>query len=112
MSVANYQNSVDTGAVRVRRSEIIDRIDKFPSVTLDEEPWGQIAAQARAQTHDAPVLIVEPDDAERLTRGAQVLLRDRDGKRLAILHLAEIVEINAYESALIGEIEPITFGHD
>jgi ATP sulfurylase len=98
-----------------RRNEIIDRIEKYPSITLTPQQWADIATIVGA---DYPLdrfigaaeffsiiehgrlldgsiltrpmlLLVDEENAEKLDIDLEILLRDRNGKNLAILHLKE-----------------------
>lgn len=109
-----------------RRDEIIDRIEQFPTLSLNQRQWSDIELIANGGyspltgfltekeyasiihtgrltnglAWTIPILLLtDREEAERLTIGQEVLLRDRDGKNLALLQLEEIFRVNKEELA-------------
>ncbi|MBI3766850.1 MAG: sulfate adenylyltransferase [Ignavibacteriales bacterium] len=109
-----------------KRDEIIDRIEKYPSVVLTPRQWSDvellaigaysplvgfvgekeyksIITQGRLTNGLAwtiPILLlVENDQEEQLRVTDDVIMRDRDGKNLALLHLDEIFRVDKEELA-------------
>ncbi|MBI3111803.1 MAG: sulfate adenylyltransferase [Ignavibacteriales bacterium] len=101
------------------RNEIIDRIEKYPTLTLNRRQWSDIklisnggyspltgfltekeytsiihtGRLTNGLAWTIPILLLtDREEAEHLTVGQEVLLRDRDGKNLALLHLEEIFQ--------------------
>ncbi|MCL4511143.1 MAG: sulfate adenylyltransferase [Bacteroidetes bacterium] len=110
----------------VERDKIIDRIEKSPSLTLSSRQWSDIELIANGAysplvgfvgEHDyksiimngrlsnglawtIPILLlVEDEQAEQLKINDDIVLRDRDGKNLALLNLDEIFRIDKDELA-------------
>ena len=108
------------------RNEIIDRIEKYPSITLNARQWSDIELIAHGayspltgfigeEDYESIItngrlssgvawtipilLLVEDDEAERLKIRDDVILRDNDGKNIALLHLGEIFKIDREELA-------------
>ncbi|HUI30526.1 MAG TPA: sulfate adenylyltransferase [Candidatus Acidoferrales bacterium] len=109
-----------------KRNEVIDRIEKYPSVTLSARQWSDIELIASGAyspltgfigegnyrniiengrltnglAWTIPILLlVEDEEADRLKVSDQVVLRDNDGKNIAILQLSEIFKVNKEELA-------------
>jgi sulfate adenylyltransferase/3'-phosphoadenosine 5'-phosphosulfate synthase len=109
------------------RNERLDRLEKYPSLALSRRQWSDIAllttgayspligflGEKEVQSvinfgrlssglaWTIPILLlVHPEQAEELQLGREVLLRDRDGKNLAILYLEEIFRVNKEALAL------------
>lgn len=109
-----------------RRNEIIDRIEKYPSITLSSRQWSDIEMIANGayspltgfvgeQDYKSIItngrlssglawtipifLLVEDNEVERLRISNDVILRDNDGKNISVLHLSEIFKIDKVELA-------------
>ena len=64
------------------RNGIIDRIETFPTLTLPVESWEEIRSGAD------PVLVLAPiDEVSRYSIGSEIVLRDRNGKNLALFRV-------------------------
>lgn len=108
------------------RNEIIDRIEKYPTLILNRRQWSDIELIANGGyspltgfltekeytsiihtgrltnglAWTIPILLlVHQEEAERLKSRQDVLLRDRDGTNLALLHLEEIFQPDKQELA-------------
>ncbi len=103
------------------RKKVIDRIEKYPSLPLSSRQWSDIEMIANGAYSPLVgfvgernyksiitdgrlsnglawtiprLLLVEEEQAEQLKNHDEVVLRDRDGKNLALLHLEEIFRID------------------
>ncbi|MGH7492406.1 MAG: sulfate adenylyltransferase [bacterium] len=110
-----------------KRNELLDRLEKYPSLTLSRRQWSDIALLAtgayspligflgardfQSVIHSGrltsglawtiPILLlIHPEQAEDLHLDREVVLRDRDGKNLAILYLEEIYRVDKEQLAL------------
>jgi ATP sulfurylase/adenylyl-sulfate kinase len=110
-----------------KRDEIIDEIEKYPSLILNARQWSDIELISngayspltgfvgerdyRSIVNDGrlsnglawtiPILLlVEEIEIERISVGDDVILRDNDGKNIALLHLNEVFRIDKEELAL------------
>lgn len=125
---AEYTTIAPHGGVLVNRflpeeerKKVIDRIEKYPSLTLSSRQWSDIEMIANGAYSPLVgfvsernyksiitdgrlsnglawtiplLLLVEEEQAEQLKNHDEVVLRDRDGKNLALLHLEEIFRID------------------
>ncbi|MGO9482513.1 MAG: sulfate adenylyltransferase [Candidatus Kryptoniota bacterium] len=109
-----------------KRNEIVDRIEQYPSLTVGARQWSDVELIANGAysplagfvgerdyrsivengrlsnglAWTIPILLlVDDDDAERLKVDNDVILRDNDGKNIAVLHLEEIFKIDKEELA-------------
>lgn len=129
------------------RFGVVDRIESLPSINLSLTVWSEIARlTARGEEADRgfagrndyeeildvlrsgnafpmarPLLMISDDDGENLEAPCEVILRDRDGKNIALMHLTEKFKIDIESlklfSALNEELaalirEYILFGCD
>ncbi len=110
----------------VERHRIVDRIERYPSITLTARQWSDVRLIAQGAysplkgfvreneyrsilrhgrlpeglAWTIPILLlVDEEEAERLSVGNDVVLRDRDGKNLALLHLDEVFRVEKAELA-------------
>jgi ATP sulfurylase len=114
---------------REERFSIIDRIDKMPSVNLSPSLWFEISTLASGNGDVArafagrkeyehvfaalragkillrlqPLLIVDEDEEAALDVPGEVILRDLNGKNIALMHLSEKFRIDADYLKLIVE---------
>ena len=113
---------------KVERYGVVDRIERLPSIDLSPTAWSEIARlTARREEVDrgfaarkdyeetvnalrsgnvftvAPQLIlISEDEGENLKVPCEVILRDRNGKNIALMHVTEKFSID------IGSLELIT----
>lgn len=129
----NYSTIAPHGGVLVNRfladkekNEIVDQIEKYPSLTLNARQWSDIELIANGAyspltgfvgeqdyrsiitngrlgnglAWTIPILLlVEKEEVESLKISDSIILRDNDGKNIAVLHLDEIYEIDKEELA-------------
>lgn len=108
------------------QGKLIDNLERFPSLTLTQRQWSDVVLIAhggysplsgfigernyRAVVREGrlsnglawtiPILLlVHEDEKDRFKIGNDVILRDRDGKNLAVLHLSEIYRVDKDELA-------------
>ena len=67
------------------RNDLIDRIETFPAFTVPAGTWDEIRNGA-----DTLVLLAPIDDGHSV--GSEIVLRDRNGKNLALFRVARIGE--------------------
>ena len=117
------------------RNTIIDRIEKFPSVTISSRAWSDIERLAAGaylpfegfagefdyrnspadfklsgsvSSRALPLLAVEWEDADGADiPGDDLILRDNDGKNIALLHLREQFRLDGDDVAIAGDIDII-----
>ncbi len=108
------------------RNDIVDQIEKYPSLTLNARQWSDIELIANGAYSPLTgfvgekdyrsiinngrlvsglawaipiLLLIEKEDADCLKISDEVILRDDDGKNIAVLHLDEIYRIDKEEMA-------------
>jgi sulfate adenylyltransferase len=113
--------SVNLFLTAEKRNEILDRLEEYSSLTITARQWSDVAKIAsgaysplrgfvgeseyqsimhwgrlcNGMVWSIPILLlVHADQVEDLEVGQDVVLRDRDGKNLALLHLEEVFHIN------------------
>ena len=109
------------------RWDLIDRIEQFPGVTLSPRQWSDVEMIATGAfsplqgfvgereyrsiittgrltnglAWTIPILLLlDREETERLSPGNDIVLRDRDGKSLALLHLEEKYAVEKQELCL------------
>ena len=116
------------------RNAIIDRIEEFPSLTISSRGWSDIERLAAGaclpfegfagefdyrdflaeslfsgsvSSRALPLLAVEWEDADEVDIPDDVILRDTDGRNIALLHLREKFRIDGDGVAVAGDIDII-----
>ena len=113
---------------KVERYGVVDRIERLPSIDLSPTAWSEIARlTARREEVDRgfaarkdyeetvnalrsgnvftvapPLILISEDEGENLKVPCEVILRDRNGKNIALMHVTEKFSID------IGSLELIT----
>ncbi len=111
--------------------EVVDRIERLHSINLSLTAWSEIArftergeevegGTAGRNDHEGihnalhyylalqiarPLLMISDDEGENLEVPSEVILRDRNGKNIALMHLTEKFRIDA------GSLKPIAARH-
>lgn len=106
------------------RNELIDRIEQFASLTLSSHSWEVIAAHAsknsglsaKAVRQESPgedpdstgeflpAFPVEEEELEEVAIPGDAILRDVDGKNIALIHIRRKVELETPVPASEGLI--------
>lgn len=94
------------------RENLIDRLEQFPSVTLAASTWSEIATLARGNSSvgkecsgSHPVVTINREDAEELGITSEMIIRDLNGKRLALVHVRETRSTDSGDVVVAGDIE-------
>ncbi len=113
---SRYKSYPVTSFPESERNALIDRIEQFPSITLSSESWRLIVSLASGRSglraslpgEDAfdsktatlqsggmdnsdlsPAILADEEELEDLALQTDAILRDIDGKNLALIHLTE-----------------------